>query len=93
MYYMITWGNTQIEEAYVGRHPEEVIEKARSFINQWPEYQELKTEELLGYLLEDNLEFDLVQIKDPWQGDLSLNKAIEVYEKHSIPPHMYADQI
>ena len=93
MYYMITWGNTQIEEAYAGLEPEEVIEKARPLIDQWPEYKSLETEEILECLIKDELEFDLVQIRSPWQGELTLEQARKEYDKYSVPPHMYADQI
>lgn len=43
MYYMITWWFTQVEEAYVGVDPEDVIQKTRPLINKWPEYKELET--------------------------------------------------
>lgn len=94
MYYMITWGLTQVEEAYVGTDPEDVIERARPLINKWPEYKHLETEELLELLLSDECEFDMVQIQCEWQGyELSKDVISDLYENHSLPPKLYATQI
>ncbi|GLR65048.1 hypothetical protein [Marinospirillum insulare] len=85
MFYMITWGDPQIEEAYVGTSPQDAIQKARPLIDQWPEYKVLETEEMLEMLLEESCEFDIVKIKNKWLGyDLPIEKMIDLYENRSV---------
>ncbi|MCV6612226.1 MAG: hypothetical protein OIF55_15755 [Amphritea sp.] len=61
-YYMITEGLTQIDEIFFGETKNDVVEKARSLINQWPEYAALENEEIIEYAEEGRTEFDLVEI-------------------------------
>jgi hypothetical protein len=94
MFYMITDGMTQIEASFVGTTPEDVIERAREYINEYPEYRDFDNEEILEMLLNDQLEFDLVQIQKAWQGyELSKEVVRDLYENHSLPPKLYADEI
>ncbi len=87
---MITYGNTQIEEAYIGETELGAIHNARTLINNWDIYSQYNDEEILKLLLDEDLEFDLVKIEAPWKGvDLDLKEKINLYNNHSLPPAMY----
>ena len=90
-YYMITYGSTQISEAYVGETQDDVVSRARGLINQWPEYADCTNDEILKILLDDDAEFDMVQIQKNFQGyDLSLEEMISLYNSSFLPPHRYS---
>lgn len=84
-FYMITYGQTQIEELYIGETPEKTIQNARELINQWPEYCEISDEEIRELAENGMLEFDLVEIHELWPGS-NVKKAdmIKLYEKHQL---------
>lgn len=84
-FYMITYGQTQIEELYIGETPEKTIQNARELINQWPEYFEISDEEIRELAENGMLEFDLVEIHELWPGN-NVKKAdmIKLYEKHQL---------
>jgi len=88
---MITYGSTKISEAYVGETQNDVVARARSLINQWPEYANCTDEEIIEILLDDEAEFDMVQIQKNFQShDLSLEEMVSLYNSSSLPPHMYS---
>jgi hypothetical protein len=88
---MITYGATKINEAYIGETQADVVERSRELINQWPEYADCTDEEMIETLLDDEAEFDMVQIQGDFQGyNLSLKEMISLYESSSFPPHIYA---
>ncbi len=56
-----------------------------------PEYADMDDDELLGWLHEDQCEFDLVQIQSEWTGgDLSLESMIKLYDTCKVPAWRYS---
>lgn len=81
-FYIITEGAYQIEEIFWGRTKREVVYKARSMINQWPEYVGYDYQEIIDLAEAGRMEFDLVEV----EGDIpspSVTKAelISIYER------------
>lgn len=80
-YYMITEGLTQVEEIFFGETKEEVVDKARKLINQWPEYAACENEEIIELAEAGKTEFDLVKIKGPLPTlNTSKEELISIYE-------------
>lgn len=80
-YYMITEGLNSIEEIFLGETKEDVVKKARSMINQWPEYIEMDIEDIIEAAEEGEMEFDLVKIEGELpKAELSKNELIEIYQ-------------
>lgn len=80
-YYMITEGLTQIDEIFFGETKDDVVEKARSLINKWPEYAALENEEIIEYAEAGTTEFDLVKIiGEIPKPEVSKKELISIYE-------------
>lgn len=82
-FYIITEGETQVEQIFAGRTKEEAVQNARVMINCWPEYEELEDDEIIEAAEQGRMEFDLVEIKEDWPGsDCPKRQLIEIYEKY-----------
>jgi len=89
-FYLITYGITNIEKAYLGETEIGVVDNARPLINQWPEYAQMDNDEILEILHEDDAEFDIVKVNADWPGDdANLEILNHLYDNNSVPPHMY----
>ena len=69
-FYVITEGCSQVEHIFVGRTKDEVINNARTMIDQFHEYKVMDNEEIIqGCDRGDIAEFDLVEIDADWPGE------------------------
>lgn len=81
-FYMITYGQTQIDDIYIGETEEAAVASARELIDQWPEYTAASDEEIIELAKAGDLEFDLVEIHAPWPGEkCNRNLLINMYEQ------------
>lgn len=80
-FYMITYGQTQVEKFYIGKTQGEVVKNARELIDQWWEYSDLTDDEIIEMAESDQFEFDLVEINAEWSSHKNNEKyLIALYE-------------
>lgn len=65
-FFMITEGATQIEQLFIGKTRDEVVQNARPMINRWSEYECLEDQEIIELVELEDTEFDLVEIQGDW---------------------------
>ncbi|WP_444910217.1 hypothetical protein [Microbulbifer sp. TRSA005] len=84
-YFVMTEGIYKIDEIFFGATKDELVEKARDMIDQWPEYIEMETDEIIEMAEAGNAEFDLVEMSGPMPSqDISKAELISLYEsQHS----------
>ncbi|MTI12174.1 hypothetical protein [Sansalvadorimonas verongulae] len=90
-FYMITYGRSEITEAYVGQTEQDTVANARGLIDKWPEYTGMDDREIVDMLREDEMcEFDMVQIQAEWKGsELPLKVMVELYDNQKVPARIY----
>lgn len=79
-YYMITYGRSpQIEDIFVGKTKEIVVQNSRAMINAWPEYIYWSDGEIIEMAEAGELEFDLVKIKGAIPAVTTKSSLIAIY--------------
>lgn len=82
-YYLITEGTVKIDHIYAGQTKDGVVEKARSMIDRWPEYEAMDNDEIIYLAENETAEFDLVKIPEAWPGpSATKDELIAAYERH-----------
>lgn len=81
-FYIITYGNTQINEIYAGPTKYAAAEAARGLIDQWPEYRGLEDKEIIELAEDGQLEFDLVKIPEEFPADCSREHLERIYNHY-----------
>jgi hypothetical protein len=77
---MIVYGISRIRDIYLGKTKEDVLVSAKSLVNGFQEYDGLEIEELIEMAVNDELEFDLVEMQGRFPcEDLSKEALIDLY--------------
>ncbi len=81
-FYIVSNGASRIEDIFAGKTPEDVVQAARSMINQWPEYIDIDDDEIIELAEAGDIEFDLVEIPEDFPENASKEALINLYNKY-----------